>query len=190
MFSSQYGREFQRLEYDKLKKVYSIWVCTNPPDDYKNSINRYYMQEELLKGGKPRKRENYDKMCIVMIGLGGTEQKNYDGIIKFLSTLLSAEIKPEDKKRILEQNYNVTMSKEMMEEAEVMCNLSQGILQTGIQQGITQGIAYGKELGIGEKAKDMALALFAMDISVAKISLAAKVPIEQVEAWIAEAGLK
>ena len=32
-----YGRDFQNSEYGKLEKVYSIWVCTNPPKDYQNT---------------------------------------------------------------------------------------------------------------------------------------------------------
>lgn len=31
MISSQYGTEFSRGQYGKLKKVYSIWICMNPP---------------------------------------------------------------------------------------------------------------------------------------------------------------
>ncbi len=31
MISSQYGVEFEEAHYEKIKKVYSIWVCANPP---------------------------------------------------------------------------------------------------------------------------------------------------------------
>lgn len=31
MISSQYGTEFTGAHYEKIKKVYSIWVCMNPP---------------------------------------------------------------------------------------------------------------------------------------------------------------
>ena len=32
MVSSQYGTVFTSSHYEKIKKVYSIWICTNPPE--------------------------------------------------------------------------------------------------------------------------------------------------------------
>ena len=32
MVSSQYGTVFTKSHYEKIKKVYSIWICTNPPE--------------------------------------------------------------------------------------------------------------------------------------------------------------
>ena len=40
MVSAQYGREFTGPNYGKLKKVYSIWICMNPPKGKENTINR------------------------------------------------------------------------------------------------------------------------------------------------------
>ena len=31
MISEQYGTVFEESEYQKIKKVASIWICTNPP---------------------------------------------------------------------------------------------------------------------------------------------------------------
>ena len=38
MISSQYGTEFTDSHYEKIKKVYSIWICMNPPEKRQNSI--------------------------------------------------------------------------------------------------------------------------------------------------------
>ena len=59
MISAQYGTEFTKGEYGKIKKVYSIWVCMNPPKNRRNTITQYSIQEkhipfrknELLKLG-------------------------------------------------------------------------------------------------------------------------------------------
>ena len=31
MISAQYGTEFTGSHYEQIKKVYSIWICINPP---------------------------------------------------------------------------------------------------------------------------------------------------------------
>ena len=50
MISSQAGTVFTKSHYEKLRKVYSIWLCTNPPKNRKNTINRYRMVEENVVG--------------------------------------------------------------------------------------------------------------------------------------------
>ena len=47
---SKKGLEFVNSEYNKIKKVYSIWVCTNPPKTHKNTITRYKISEENVIG--------------------------------------------------------------------------------------------------------------------------------------------
>lgn len=50
MISSQYSVEFTDNHYEQVKKVYSIWICANPPKYRENTINRYVIQEENLVG--------------------------------------------------------------------------------------------------------------------------------------------
>ena len=45
MISSQYGREFTGSHYEKIKKVYSIWICMKPPQYRENTITRYRLVE-------------------------------------------------------------------------------------------------------------------------------------------------
>ena len=56
-----------------------------------------------------------------------------------LSTLLSADIKPDEKKQILENEYGIAMSVELEEEVNSMCNLSEAIEERGIERGVEQG---------------------------------------------------
>ena len=58
MIFSQYGTEFAESHYENIKKVYSIWICMNPPKSRENSITRYYIAKENLVGSvKERKAE-------------------------------------------------------------------------------------------------------------------------------------
>ena len=46
MVSSQYGTVFTNSHYEKIKKVYNVFICINPPNYRKNTINRYSVKEE------------------------------------------------------------------------------------------------------------------------------------------------
>ena len=70
MVSSQYGREFTNSHYEKIKKVYSVWICTKPPACRQNTINRYTIREENIVGDASEKKENYDLMPAIIICLG------------------------------------------------------------------------------------------------------------------------
>ena len=50
MISSQYGTIFTNSHYEKIQKVYSIWICFNPLEKRKNSINIYSVKEKNVVG--------------------------------------------------------------------------------------------------------------------------------------------
>lgn len=127
MISAQKGVEFQKSDYGKIKKVYSIWICMNVPDNVKNTITKYSIKEENIIGKVRRKKESYDLMAIIIIGLGEEKEENFTGVIKLLSVLLSDTTMPAEKKRILKDEFEISMTKNMESEVNDMCNLSDGI---------------------------------------------------------------
>ena len=135
MISAQYGTEFTKGEYGKIKKVYSIWVCMNPPKNRRNTITQYSIQEKHIIGKAVEQVRNYDLMSAVMICLGDEDDKNYGGLLKFLEVLLSEEKSPETKKEILETEFDVPMTQTLESEVRRMCNLSQGVMEKGIGIG-------------------------------------------------------
>lgn len=147
MISSQYGTEFTAPQYSKIKKVYSIWVCKNPPKNRRNTINRYSIKEENLVGNVKEAVENYDLLSAVMICLGTHDEEADTGILKLLEVLLSSERKAEEKKRILKEEFFIQMDAALESEVTLMCNLSKGVREEGIQQGIQQGIQKGIQQG-------------------------------------------
>ena len=145
MISAQYGTEFTKGEYGKIKKVYSIWVCMNPPKNRRNTITQYSIQEKHIIGEAVEQVRNYDLMSAVMICLGDEDDKNYGGLLKFLEVLLSEEKSPETKKEILETEFDVPMTQTLESEVRRMCNLSQGVKERAMEQGMTKGVAKGRE---------------------------------------------
>ena len=148
MISSQYGREFTGPHYEKLKKVYSIWICMNPPRRRENTITRYRLTEEHLVGEAVEPVQNYDLLSIVMLCLGGPDGENYDGVLRMLDVLLSHETSEAEKRRILQDDYDIQMTRTLESEVSVMCNLSKGVMEKGIAKGMEKGRAEGMEKGI------------------------------------------
>jgi hypothetical protein len=148
MISAQHGPIFKKSEYGKIRKVYSIWVCTKPSDEFQNTLTRYSIRPEQLIGNAAEKSENYDLMSVVTICLGKPDAENYTGILKFLDVLLSSSRAAAEKKKILEEEFGVAMSEELEREVLIMCNLSQGVKAEGREEGI--GIGREEGIGIGE----------------------------------------
>ena len=139
LVSSQYGTEFTNSHYEKIKKVYSIFICMNPPNYRKNTINQYSIQEENLIGEFGENVEYYDLLTGIIICLGDVEDE-MTGILKLLEVLLSSERSPKEKREILQEEFNIKMTQELEREVSEMCNLSEGVEQKGIAKGITASI--------------------------------------------------
>ena len=60
---------------------------------------------------------------------------------------LSADTKPDEKCRILEQDFSIEMTQELESEVSLMCNLSEGVEQRGIERGLQQGLQQGRQEG-------------------------------------------
>ena len=157
MISSQYGTIFTNSHYEKIQKVYSIWICFNPPEKRKNSINIYSVKEKNVVGKVKEKEADYDLLTAVMICLdSGKEEKegnHQEGteeseILRLLEVLFSTERELKEKEKILENEYGITMTYEEKEEVEKMCNLSEYVWEKGIQEGLQTGREEGLRTGI------------------------------------------
>ena len=108
MISAQHGPIFTKSEYGKIRKVYSIWICTQPSDGFENTLTRYSIKPEQLIGEVQEETENYDLMSVVMICLGKPGTENHKGILKFMEVLLSSTRSGSEKKKILEEEFGVS----------------------------------------------------------------------------------
>lgn len=64
MISSQYGTVFVKSHYEKIQKVYSIWICTMPTKKWEYHISRYQLTEKHLIGHTQAERSHYDLISI------------------------------------------------------------------------------------------------------------------------------
>lgn len=143
MISSQYGTEFANSHYEKVKKVYSIWVCMKPDKDWENTITRYSIQEENLVGDAHAEVSSYDLISLVMLCLGPAAGGGEVEVLRLLDVLLSAEVEPQKKQQVLQDEFDIPMTKKFVEEVTEMCNLSKGVMEKGIEKGMEQGMEKG-----------------------------------------------
>ncbi|WP_349687359.1 hypothetical protein [Acidaminococcus sp. DS4831] len=148
LLSRQKGIVFQNSDYQKLQKVYSLWVCLDPPKSKQNTLTAFRMKEENLVGQAKYDKMNYDydMVSMMLICLGQPDRKQED-IIHLLSVLLSTEMDPDVKKEILEREYDISMTIEMKKEAETMCGIGHAIARKNLEKGMEKGRLEGKQEG-------------------------------------------
>lgn len=133
MISSQRGRDFYGDDYDKIKKVYTIWICMNAPKDTGNSINRYRMMEERLHGKYHAEQWQYNILNVVMLYLG--DRKTQDDLIEMLRIIFKEKAPARVKKQQLEEAYGIRLTEDETKELSKMCNLSEGLYNSGFNDG-------------------------------------------------------
>ena len=129
MISAQKNTVFTKSHYEKIRKVYSIWIQMNVDDDEKNTISAYRFTEDNIVGSSKESKENYDLMTAIMLRLGNVTDEVEQPILRLLDVLLSAEKRPEEKKEVLEHDFNIPMSDSISKEVNDMCNLGQGLVE-------------------------------------------------------------
>ncbi len=170
MISSQRGTIFKDQEYGKIKKCVSIWLCEDTADARSDTINRYSFTEECLRGDFHEEKKDYDLMTVVVLRLGRKGEKSEDNAIRLLSKMFSTNLSYEDKLDALQNEFKISVSREMSEEVQSMCNLSIGVLNKGKM----------------EQAKAMAYRLREKGMSCEEIADVAEVDIDTVREWFAE----
>ena len=128
----------------------------------------------------------YDLMEVVVLNLGDAEENSQQEVLNLLNILFSVNVTPVEKKRRLQEEFSIAMTREFEGEVENMCNLSQGLVEYGIERGIERGMKRGIEKGELKKAREVAISLAETGMPVEKISELVKVSVKIVCEWLAE----
>ena len=148
----------------------SIWLCEDTADARSDTINRYSFTEERIRGDFREEKKDYDLMAVVVLRLGRKGEESEDHAIRLLSKMFSTNLSYEDKLAALQNEFKISVSKEMSGEVQGMCNLSMGVLNKGRM----------------EQAKAMAYRLRDKGMSCEEIADVAGVEIDTIQGWFAE----
>ena len=155
MISSQYGTVFVKSHYEKIQKVYSIWICTMPTKKWEYNISRYRLMEDHLIGHTQAERNHYDLITIVLVCLGSKNHKQLKGILRLLNMLLLDNMGSQEKQELLAKEFDVTMTPHLEKGVAEMCNLSEGIERRGEKRGQAIGEKRGWNLGKQDDVLEM-----------------------------------
>jgi hypothetical protein len=162
MVSSQKERDFTKTNYDDIRRVVSIWVCMNMEE---NSMIHYYLAKEALIG--TQKWDGKDDMInIVLLGLSNkipAHDEKYE-LHRLLGILLSKKLTPDEKLKIIGDEYDIPMEDGFRKELGSMCNLSQGIVE--------------------DTEERLIISMYDNDINVEKIAVIVSKSVDEVQAII------
>lgn len=130
LISSQKERDFEGSDYSNIKNVYSIWICMNMKENTMCHI--HLTQDDLI--GNYRWKGNLDIFNIIMIGLTNelpADNTSYE-LHRLLCALLSQKLTIEQKLSIINNEYNIPLEETLRKDVYTMCNLSQGIKESGV----------------------------------------------------------
>lgn len=150
MISSQKTKEFDRSDYDGIKRVYSIWICMNMPED---SLHSIHLVDDCAFG-KAGLTGGTDLINILFVELAKEVSGAEAGhrLHRLLGALFSKRMAAGKKLEIMDREYAIPLEQDVKEEVNIMCNLGEGIeeeaLERGREQGLEQGLEQGREQGL------------------------------------------
>ena len=139
ILTTQWGREYDDKNYDRMKKVYSLWIMPQATKRKDGDVDVYKLKKER-KNGKEENKENYDKEELVMIYLNqkhDTTKKypKHDEVLMPLVVFLNNRIDYQGKKEII-KGYGF---KETEREVKEMCDYANYLERKARNEGINRG---------------------------------------------------
>lgn len=158
MISSQLNVEFTNraddpVKYGNIKKVYSIWLCTESAEKRANRIVRYKLGRENIfvpNGIDVDDGLRYDLMQVVMIYISKkhTGHDSENDLIRMLTDLFDEELDAQKKIDLLEKGHHLSMTDALRKEVADMCKYTAIIEEKGIEKGIEKGMQKGIQKGM------------------------------------------
>ena len=102
---------FMKSRYGEMKEVYSIWIV----------MDMDVKKEEMIEVHTFPEKEDKTLMNIIMVYPLKEDSENE--VIRFLHILFVSDMEAAEKKQILEEKYQIKMTRELEEAMDDMCNV-------------------------------------------------------------------
>ena len=127
------------MGYQKIQKIYSIWICPAPAEKRNGSILQYRIVEKEVMGKSFINERDYEKMEVVVIGVDEGSDYSARSITGLFSVLFSSKMELEEKKRILGGTYGIAMTNKFESEVEKMGGIGKAYEKAGRIEGRKEG---------------------------------------------------
>ena len=136
MVSSQKERDFTGMNYNDIKKVYTIWICMNQKE---NSLNYLHLTNEKLMG-KTAIEKAGDLIHIILLGLAKnlppyTEENK---LHRLLGALFTNELTADEKISIIESEYNIEAKNELRKDVRKVSGLGESLVESAAEEAWEQ----------------------------------------------------
>ena len=146
MISAQQGVEFTTdrddpVKYGNIKKVYSIWLCTEATQIRANSIEKYEISRDFLVGSNSD-NPRYDILTAIIINISGKHDTAGTGseLIKMLTDLFDERLDGVEKVNKLKSSYGLKLTKDVESEVCDMCSYADAMENKGVEIGEEKGL--------------------------------------------------
>ncbi len=141
MVSSQKERDFTGMNFNDIKKVYTIWICMNQKE---NSLNYLHLTNEKLMG-KTAIEKAGDLIHIILLGLAKnlppyTEENK---LHRLLGALFTNELTADEKISIIESEYNIEAKNELRKDVRKVSGLGESLVESAAEEAWEQGLELG-----------------------------------------------
>ena len=170
LISSQKERDFVNTNYDDIKRVYTICICMNMPE---NSLDYYQLANRKTLGSRTWEGKQ-DMINIVLIGLAKdlpVHDEKYE-LHRLLVALMSKQLTTSEKLNIIEKEYKIQVNDTLRKDVSVMCNLSQGIVDETLEKVVLNMHKLGYTSEQIAKAVEMSKEEVEKIIEINKLTLA------------------
>jgi len=135
--SAQLGTITGTIDYSRLEKIYSIWVCNeNIPKKLQNTMTRYTIQKKDIIGKTDEPESDYDLMNITIIRRGSDDAQ--EDIFQYLNAVFTSDLEN------IRRYVDIKKDSEVEKEVKHMSGMGQSIYERGIAQGVERGIEQGE----------------------------------------------
>jgi hypothetical protein len=158
MISAQQDVEFTTdkddpVQYGNIKKVYSIWVCTEAAQIRANSIEKYDIRRSFLYGYNPD-TPRYDILEAILINISKKRDTgdSDNELINLVTCLLDMRIAAAEKVKLLRDDYHLRVSRNINEEVAWMGSFADGF-EKRIREEVEQELKEDYDRQLAESKK-------------------------------------
>lgn len=151
IISSELNVEFTNHQNDpkkfqNIKKVYSIWICSNAAQCRANSVDKYSINRETIYGSNDD-NPRFDLFNAIIVNISKTHdtEGSDNKMIKVLTDLLNSDLSTRSKIEALKAD-GIQVTEEIEEGVADMCTYTASVRSEGEARGEARGRAEGQSI--------------------------------------------
>ena len=118
MIHDQKGTVFRNDDYDKMCKVYSIWLMMDPLAGERSTVRRYWIAHD--NGGGHGGRNDMEEFNVIFMNLGGTYGDKMPEELEFMTLLFGKGMTENERMKIAIDKYKITQEEYPSEDLREM----------------------------------------------------------------------